>query len=293
MATTIIPDRVGEYVVVFTAFDIEGLSASCMYVIQATPTPPDAVCPATVETTPLTTVSVTASGIDDGRIVSVRWRLLTRPPGSAAAAPAPATMATTRFTPDVAGDYTLEVTVTDDSGDTATCIVLVRALATEGLRVEMSWDTEASDMDTHLLHPMGTGWFDEMLDCYFSNCDVSTGRELEWFMPGVDDNPHLDLDDTSGLGPENINIDRPVPGTYRVGIHAYSGTGTHRVTVRIYCGGSTTMPRRTFGPAPLTDDQFWRVADVQITAGGGCSITDLSGAGGFDINSAEDARSRR
>ena len=42
------------------------------------------------------------------------------------------------------------------------------------------------------------------------------------------------------------SVEGPQNGTYRVGVHAYRGNG--RVTVRIYCGGSTTTPRQTFGP---------------------------------------------
>ena len=103
---------------------------------------------------------------------------------------------------------------------------------------------------------------------------------LEWGSPGQNDNPRLDIDDTDGFGPENINITTPYDGTYRVGIHVYRGSGSHRVTVRVYCGGSTTTPRNTFGPVTLRDspNEFWRVADVTIS-GATCTVTDLNRGG--------------
>ena len=144
----------------------------------------------------------------------------------------------------------------------------------------MFWDTDTGDMDLHLLNPTATSWTSDG-DCYYGNCNVSNGANLEWGGPGIHDNPRLDIDDLTGFGPENINIATPVPGTYRVGVHAYSGGAGHRITVRIYCGGSTTEPRRTFGPVTIrarggaTDNDFWRVADVTVT-GTSCTITDLS-----------------
>lgn len=281
------PDRAGAYVLRFTVTDVEGFVTRCDVMITATPTPPEAMCPRTIDTTPLTTVEVTASALDDGSIVSWSWRLASRPAGSAAAPPSPANAPTTRFTPDIAGEYQLEVTVTDDTRATARCVVDIRAIATEGIRVEMFWDTMSTDMDTHMLSPLATEWFGDQ-DCYYANCQGMAG--LEWGGPGDADNPHLDIDDTDGFGPENINLMTPAPGTYRVGVHSFSGNGRmNRVTVRIYCGGSTTMPRLTLGPATITSrpdgtDDFWRVADITIDRAGGCRIAPLTSAGGgFDI----------
>jgi hypothetical protein len=133
-------------------------------------------------------------------------------------------------------------------------------------------------MDTHVLEPGGTTWTIED-DCNFRNCQG--GAVLDWGVPGVTiDDPHLDIDDTNGFGPENINIDRPVPGVYRVGVHAWGGAAN--VTVRIYCGGSTTEPRQSFGPVMISSspqDQFWRIADVAID-GTSCTITPLADATG-------------
>jgi len=221
--------------------------------------------------------------VDDGTIASTTWRNVSRPPGSRSADLSPANALTTMVPTDIAGEYPVELSVVDDDGNLVTCRTIVRAVATEGLRVEMFWDTDTTDMDTHVLEPGGTTWTTDD-DCNFRNCQM--GEVLDWGVPGAtDDNPHLDIDDTNGFGPENINIDRPATGTYRVGIHAWRGAGN--VTVRIYCGGSTTEPRQTFGPVPLSSapqDQFWRVADVAIS-GTSCTITPL-----FDATGRPDVR---
>jgi hypothetical protein len=89
----------------------------------------------------------------------------------------------------------------------------------------------------------------------------------------------LEFDDVVGFGPENINIERPADGTYRVAIDAFRGAAN--TTVRIYCGGSTAEPRQTFGPVFIDSgpNDFWRVADVTIS-GASCTITDLRRADG-------------
>jgi hypothetical protein len=271
-STSFVPDRRGEYRLRFTVTDDDGGTASCEVVVIGTPTPPDAMCPDLVETTPLSTVDVVANAIDDGTIASWAWRLVSSPPGARPGAPSPADRPATRFRPDLAGQYRLRLTVIDDDGDTDECETIVRAISVDGLRVEVFWDTDGTDMDTHLLRPGATSWFNEA-DCYYGNCKAEYPVPLAWFGPSEDDDPRLDLDDVDGFGPENINIRRPAPGRYRVGVHAYAGFA--RVTVRIYCGGSTTEPRQTFGPIALDHRRMWRVADVDIMASG-CAITDLS-----------------
>lgn len=277
--TTFTPDRVGRYVLRFTAIDSFGERASCEQQVDATPTPPDAICPPVIETRPLNTVTVEGRGVDDGTIVAQGWSIEREPPGSDAAEPSPPNAARAEFTPQLAGEYTLRFFVRDDDGNEATCTTLVRAVAVEGLRVEMFWDTGSTDMDTHLLRPGATRWYTDD-DCYYSNCQDGRwgGDGLEWPPRGPDGNPSLDIDDTDGYGPENINIELPTDGTYRVGVHAWRGMG--RVTVRIYCGGSTTEPRQVFGPVRINSDtdDLWRVADVTI-AGSSCRIEDLSSGG--------------
>jgi len=305
LSTTLTPDRVGEYLLRFTATNVDGLASSCEVTVQATPTPPDAICPPVIETTPLSTVSITGSGVDDGTIVAYRWASRAIPAGSSAMPPSPADAATTQFTPDVAGDYTLQLTVTDDSGQTGSCDTIVRALVAEGLRVELYWNPpdrschtrpgsagcDSSDVDLHLLHPSATRWFDDSLDCHYANC---TGAGLSWFESARDDDPRLDLDQTDGFGPENINIDVPATATYRVGAHFFAddGMGPADVYVNVYCGVGSSAPIASFGPVTLRNDEVWKVADVAV-GGGGCRVVDLRTSSGPNIVTGMQSRAAR
>ena len=255
-----------------------GVDDDCDGDIDEGCTVPVAMCPGPVTTQALVPVTLTGSGFDpDGQIVAWRWTLVSAPPRGSGTFSAP-TAATTAFTPNLVGVYTVQLTVTDNSGQSASCQTTVTARG-RGLRVEVTWSTNNSDVDTHLLRfAGGTAWFNTPNDCYYAN------QRPAWDAPGTTDDPRLDIDDTNGLGPENINIDVPVTGsTYRVGVHYYSdhGTGPTTATVRIYCGDVSTTPqtvqtRLLSGSSTSDSNDFWRVADVRWLGNGNCVVTVLS-----------------
>jgi len=298
---TLTPDKPGRYLLRATATNSRGLSSECDVVVNATPSGPDAICPAETCTVPLNEITLNGSGVDDGTIVRYSWSLTTLPAGSSAAPPSPPDSSTAVFMPDVAGRFGITLAVTDDDGNTGTCTFEVVAVPSEGLRVEMYWNPpdnscagtlppscDASDVDLHLLHPRAISWFSD-LDCYFANCQVR-GSPLEWDASGSADNPRLDLDDVDGYGPENINIDEPVVGyEYLVGVHYYhmDSSGPAQVYVKIYCASTTgeceSGPPVEFGPVTLHDadntpneeNEFWRVAAVTWN-GATCSVRSLA-----------------
>jgi len=173
-----------------------------------------------------------------GEIVSYEWALIAKPEGSAVSMPSGTGAIRTGMIPDLVGDYTAELVVTDDSGEQSEpCYTTVTAIPSSDLWVEMYWDVAQDDMDLHLLAPGGGLLTDE--DCYYANC---VGRGLEWGGAGVDDNPSLDIDDIPGTGPENINIKEPEESVYTVVVHDYSFStpdyhGDNNVTVNIYLSG--------------------------------------------------------
>ena len=235
-------------------------------IVSAGPNP-QAICSAqpTITTPPfgITTFDGSSSN-DDGTIVSYQWTLITQPNGSAESLMTP-TSSTTDIVTDMAGIYTAELIVTDNDGLTGSCQVSVEAIPEEDLRVEMFWTEAGDDMDLHLLP---TGYWDQhgcniynssslrSEICYFSNCKASSSTGLnsvDWGVArdsstnlGYDDDPYLDLDDISGVGPENINIEMPENTTdeYVVVVHDYSGSGdptiSNDVTVNVYLDGALT-----------------------------------------------------
>jgi len=78
-------------------------------------------------------------------------------------------------------------------------------------------------------------WFAKDWDCSWMN------PKPNWGSLNDDDNPRLDLDDTDGWGPENLNLDVPEVGVeYYVGVHAWDDHdfGPSVATVRFWILGN-------------------------------------------------------
>ncbi|HVS30522.1 MAG TPA: VIT domain-containing protein [Thermoanaerobaculia bacterium] len=72
----------------------------------------------------------------------------------------------------------------------------------DALRVSLAWETDANDVDLHVIDPAGE-------QCYYSNPRTASGLELYG-------------DITQGLGPEVIRTSRVIPGTYHVGVRYFA-----------------------------------------------------------------------
>lgn len=223
-----------------------------------------------VNTIPLKTVQFRAeNSIDqDGTIARYEWSLVQKPTNSTARfTPSPTVEEPSLFL-DLAGDYVVELKVFDDKG-TESCgdqaLVTIHATPDEDIHVQLVWDTPTdtdqtdafgTDLDLHLLHPNGL-WNRHPYDVFWNN------PEGEWGAPGPSDNPSLDIDDTDGAGPENINLTDPENGlTYAVGVYYYAseGYGPSYATVRIFIQGQQEFEwRDMFLP---TDNAFWYVATI-------------------------------
>ena len=148
--------------------------------------------------------------------------------------------------------------------DGATCnfvlTVTVPAAQANGLRVEIVWDT-ATDMDSWMLATDASAWAEGNSLNYLNTNPFGFGD-------GGTSQPSLDVDDDTGFGPENMNIEAPVVGqTYAIAVHAYSGNAN--VVVRIFCGG---VLQPSPDPAGLFSGQFWHAADVRFAADNSCTV---------------------
>jgi hypothetical protein len=109
--------------------------------------PPAVMCPGAMTAQAGVPLTLTATAQDlDGTTPSVSWTVSGRPAGSSAN-PAPPSAATTTFTPDAAGTFTLSFCATDKDGRSACCLALVATTACSSppappvsTACETSWD---------------------------------------------------------------------------------------------------------------------------------------------------------
>ena len=171
---------------------------------------------------------------------------------------------TSPFFVDIAGDYTVQLTVTNSIGlssEPTQCSF--NATPDESVHVELSWNTGNSDFDLHFVqysegdYPMFT--YDH--DCCWCNPNPA------WGASGTSDDPSLSLDNRVGYGPEAVHIETPSEGTYGVFVHYFDdkGGGLTTATVRIYIDG--TMIEET--GLVMDERDLWYVGDIFWVGGNG------------------------
>ena len=205
---------------------------------------------------------------------------------------------------NVAGEYCVKLTV-KDSGGTASCVAATACILVvpdAGIHVELTWATPGdpdptdsgegagADMDLHFAHDNATQaklcqnppemcngkpcvcspdldkdgvadpWFHSPYDAFWFN------KSPDWGQIKVgEDNASLDLDDTDGFGPENLNIQVPESTNYWVGAHYWDdyGFGESVVTTRIYILG---VLKGTYVQEMQPCD-FWWVKKIEWPSG--------------------------
>jgi len=91
----------------------------------------------------------------------------------------------------------------------------IRSYFEQDLVVILSWDTSATDIDLHVIEPGGE-------ECSYNHRQTASGGTL-------------DHDVTSGFGPETYVIRRAKPGTYKIDVEYYGGSGAPTVaTLKIF-----------------------------------------------------------
>lgn len=128
-------------------------------------------------------------------------------------------------------------------------------VAQTDIAIEVTWDRNDTDIDTHFIRPGGS-FNGSPGDCYYLNLSP------DWGMSGdPTDDPYLDYDDVDGYGPESLNFAGPVTGTYRLVVHYYSdhGNGPTNVTVKVWLNGTLAW---TSAPKNVAHHQRWDVVDI-------------------------------
>ena len=248
----------------------------------------------TIIARPLDDVVIT--GIDsrpgylDGRVVSWTWELISRPETSTVVLTTPFDASTAfsfnssgveRRGLDVVGTFVVGLTVVDDQGmgSINRARVTISTSPSDALHVQLTWEDSSSDIDLHLVRDPGP-IFDMYNDCYYLNCQAGQA-DLGWGAP--DQNPHLDIDDVDGFGPENTTIRAPAAGHYDIGIHYYAPHGAPLdipCTVKVYVHG---VLRAEYRRHLYACNAYWTVArvhwegDVQVETVDGLQMVNYGG----------------
>jgi hypothetical protein len=237
----------------------------------------------TVSAAPLDYIVLDGSSSDDpdGRVVDYTWTPLQLPDGLSgllgptAEDPGDTDASKREFRALVTGTYKYGLEVKDNEGFVSCnqAVATIVATPNEKLHIELTWtnpedpdesDDSGSDVDVHLVK-MGPGkWFDPTYDIYFNNPNSGAGGGTGLWSP---ESPSLDIDDTDGAGPENIQMDDPSNCEwYAVGVHYYRQLfGTAYATLRIYANENLIYEQLN---TPLkTGGQFWDVARIHWNQG--------------------------
>jgi len=249
-----------------------------------------------------------------GMIVSHRWELIRFPAGASSNFadydPQGANSPYFDMYLPLAGTYQVRLHVTNDadieSGISTTSDVEVVALPDSRVHIQLVWDHPSNDQDLHVIYADGNEKpFHKTYDCFWRQCRPSCVEDEDccvddpdaacpqpaWWFTDADlfdgPNPRLDIDDTNGLGPENINIDEPRAGRYRVFVHYYGlenpADVRTQVTIRLYIDGEL---RNEYKRALYKND-LWAVAELTWNADGSSDVRAATSDGENVIGSVQ------
>jgi len=236
---------------------------------------PDSIPTDDVNVPPLANLDCVANCVDpDGSCVNYTWRILSRPAESVSEFTPPSS-ASSSFFVDANGEYEVQVDAQDNRGLSAssagcnsTSTLRVRAVPDAAFHTQLTWSTPAdpnpgdegagtgSDVDLHVLSPEGC-WEDRQWDCHFRT------RSADWGVAGfTGDDCSLDRDDTDGWGPENVSLDDPAAGTFKVAVHYWDDTnfGVSYATVIVTLDGIVAYEVRD--KALPSTGTWWEVCAV-------------------------------
>jgi uncharacterized protein YfaP (DUF2135 family) len=127
------------------------------------------------------------------------------------------------------------------------------------VRVTLSWDDQARDLELHLIKPGGRiNDTTNKTDCTWTTC---IGSGPDWGVPNdASDDPKKDVDDTGDFGPENIFLAKPETGLFHVMVeHWASGAPMNaaKLIINVKGKGATILDRKDLVP-----QHVWRAATI-------------------------------
>jgi uncharacterized protein YfaP (DUF2135 family) len=149
-----------------------------------------------------------------------------------------------------------------DLDTTATCLTLTPA----AVSIKLSWGQQPNDLDSHLFAPNAQGTPEQI---YFGNEGSLTAAPYA----------NLDVDDTSGFGPEYITIARIARNaTYRYWVINFSGTSNPGVTasparVELNVRGNLSV---FTPPAGEGNNRGWHAFDLVVDANCNVSVRSVN-----------------
>ena len=229
---------------------------------------------------------------NESLIVDYRWELVEWPSGADQELFDEAGQGTPNFSfwVPLAGEYTVRLYVRNDvgieSGVSETSDVTFTALPDSRLHVQLVWDTPTTDLDLHMVYAGQSDGevYHRKWDCFWQSCrpgcqdfsSVPCDEPTRWFTndePFEGANPRLDIDDTNGLGPENINIDEPVEASFHLYTHYYAiGSGEQsfmtQATIRVYADGVLRAEYRR----ALEKNDLWAIGKINWGVDGNVNV---------------------
>lgn len=214
---------------------------------------------------------------------SFEWSVVQPALSAAVFDPSP-TFFSPQFRPMVVGDYRFRLRVENSLGNLSDFREkLVHASAPAGCHLELTWHTPkdgdptdqcfggmdcGADMDLHVVHPYASspvfpyGYFNLKYDCFWFN-PHPVWEEDRALNP--DYQPHLNVDDTDGAGPELFDYPFAKPGAcYKVGVHYWDdhGFGPSIPTLRMFVDGDLVYEKTA--PAMQNLD-MWQAGEACCT----------------------------
>lgn len=129
------------------------------------------------------------------------------------------------------------------------------------IRVTISWDDKARDLELHLIKPGGR--INTPTDCTWTTC---IGAGPDWGVPSdASDDPKKDVDNTGAFGPENIFLAKPESGVFHVMVEHWAAgepLNAARLIINVKGKGATVFDRRD-----LVTQHVWRAATISWPEG--------------------------